>query len=123
MRADAGRGAPPQMRRIATTPRHDAIAVGSTTRRGYARSMKRRGLCPKCEGSVIYVPRVAESHDGRPEPMRLVALAHDPSASVGDLEAGVCRECGFVELYVKNPEAIPLDGETAWLLARDTPYR
>lgn len=121
MRADASRGAPPQMRHFAPTPRHDEVR--RWLERRYAPGMKRRGLCPKCEGSVIYVPRVAESHDGRPEPMRLVALAHDPSASVGDLEAGVCRECGFVELYVKNPEAIPLDGETAWLLARDTPYR
>lgn len=85
--------------------------------------MKRRGVCPKCEGSVIYVPRIAETHGDRMTPMRLVALAHDPGASVGDLEAGVCRVCGFVELYVKNPDAIPLDGETAWLLERDAPYR
>jgi len=30
--------------------------------------------------------------------------------TAGDLDAGVCRRCGYVELYCTDPEKIPIDG-------------
>jgi hypothetical protein len=32
------------------------------------------------------------------------------SERAGELEAGVCRSCGYTELYTKDPGAIPIDG-------------
>ncbi|MCB9616878.1 MAG: hypothetical protein H6722_30965 [Sandaracinus sp.] len=95
--------------------------------------MKRSGRCPKCDGSVIYVADVADHDDGHMKPMRIarhvdrqrmLGMNVDVTTSVGDLEAGVCRDCGYTEFYVKNPSDIPLDGKTAWLLERKgEPYR
>lgn len=94
--------------------------------------MKRSGRCPKCDGPVIYVAQVADEDEGGLRAMKLVrhvkrdrvlGVAVDVAEPVGELEAGVCRVCGYTELYVKNPEEIPLDGRTAWIIERKDPYR
>ncbi len=84
--------------------------------------MNRTGRCPKCDSKrLLYVSQVADSHDhaavGGFQQARLAYVPEPGPLGIGvigrgfgALEAGVCRACGFVELYVKDPESIPVDG-------------
>jgi len=78
--------------------------------------------CPKCNHNhLLYIPEVAdvsEGHQVRPmavarteTKVSVFGLAGTTSGSVGELEAGVCRRCGYTELYTKEPESIPIDGD------------
>ena len=40
----------------------------------------------------------------------LFGMAMTQSESSGELEAGVCRKCGYTEFYTKDPASIIVDG-------------
>lgn len=40
----------------------------------------------------------------------VLGVALTSSSSAGELEAGVCRRCGYTELYTKNAADIIIDG-------------
>jgi len=56
---------------------------------------------------------------GKYEPWRIARQAY-PDASwtttevqaAGLVQAYVCRECGYTELYTQDPKSIPVDGDT-----------
>lgn len=80
--------------------------------------MKQTLRCPKCgHNRILYIAQVADSDgEGDDQPMRVALVSrHGPVGDVlrgtGELEAGVCRACGYTELYVKDPGAIPIDGQ------------
>jgi len=54
---------------------------------------------------------------GKYDPPSLASLAQAHSLAgtvlglpIGAIEAAVCRNCGYMELYVKDPNTIPVDG-------------
>lgn len=94
--------------------------------------------CPKCRHNrILHITQVADRTGDdseqtgfhRPEdqspqvfaksyPWRLARIPNPKRGFLGPevllagfVEAYVCRQCGFVELYVKDPESIPTDGE------------
>jgi predicted nucleic-acid-binding Zn-ribbon protein len=77
--------------------------------------MKTTARCPKCHHNhILNVTYVADrGRDGEDQPAKL-ALRLDLTTrrieGVGDLQAAVCKQCGYTELYVKSPAAIPVDG-------------
>ncbi|UJR83221.1 hypothetical protein [Sandaracinus amylolyticus] len=83
--------------------------------------MKRTHRCPKCGyGRILHIATVADRAgdltSGASTPMKLAHMTEQllgvfvRSHSAGELEAGVCRRCGYTELYVKDPGSIPIDG-------------
>lgn len=85
--------------------------------------MKRTHTCPKCgHGHILYIAQIADrvgdsGHHSKPmslahfeSAVRVLGLTATQSGNAGELEAGVCRGCGFVEFYVKDPAQIPIDG-------------
>lgn len=38
-------------------------------------------------------------------------LSNKALGRAGHVEAAVCKQCGFTELYTQDPSAIPIDGE------------
>ncbi|MBA3460001.1 MAG: hypothetical protein H0T46_08570 [Deltaproteobacteria bacterium] len=84
--------------------------------------MRKTGICPKCNHDhTLLVDRLADTgdYDTVIRDMHL-AIVHKGEGWFGDeklgragqLSAVVCRACGFTELYVKDPERIPADGNT-----------
>ena len=81
--------------------------------------MKQSLRCPKCgHNRIIYISEVADQRDHGTA--SVAHLARVPStqimglqtfSSAGELEAGVCRSCGYTEFYVKDPGSIPVDGQ------------
>lgn len=75
--------------------------------------MKRTKRCPKCDGqSLLFLREVADATGGFGgfTAWRLVQSA-DGRSACGYVQALVCRGCGFTELYVYDPESIPVDGD------------
>lgn len=87
--------------------------------------MKQTMRCPKCGfNRILYIAKVADHRGGGPgggiEPAKLalaevelgaiLGMRATQSKTYGELEAGVCRRCGYVEYYVKDPASIPIDG-------------
>jgi len=87
--------------------------------------MKYSMRCPKCSHNhILYVALVADHRGGGAgggtSPAKLAYTARElanplglrvvQTESFGELEAGVCRRCGYVEYYVKDPASIPIDG-------------
>ncbi|MEZ4222776.1 MAG: hypothetical protein R3B13_17680 [Polyangiaceae bacterium] len=101
--------------------------------------MKTSHRCPKCLfDRILYIACVADrygesSANTGSVPMRIahytkqlgsvLGLAMTTSESAGELEAGVCRRCGYTEFYTKNPEDIVIDGKYVRELVADQPYR
>lgn len=102
--------------------------------------MKTTGRCPKCDhGRILYVACVADrygqhSTSDSTVPMRIAHYRQEhakflgfpitSSASSGELEAGVCRQCGYTEFYTKNPQHIVIDGKyVRELVAPEPGYR
>jgi predicted nucleic-acid-binding Zn-ribbon protein len=75
--------------------------------------MKRTLRCPKCgHNRMLYVTHVAEQAQTCANPYTAAVLACTGGGyAAGELEAGVCRACGYTEFYVKDPNAIPVDGQ------------
>jgi predicted nucleic-acid-binding Zn-ribbon protein len=81
--------------------------------------MKRSHVCPKCGGqSLLHVQRAMNSHQYNAASVIRLALRGTAIAGAvlglepGALDALVCRACGYMELYVREPETITADGET-----------
>jgi predicted nucleic-acid-binding Zn-ribbon protein len=88
--------------------------------------MKRTHRCPKCNhGRILYIATVADrygdhTHSDASTPMKiahyqkeagsLLGMAITTTERAGTLEAGVCRQCGYTELYTKDPQHIVVDG-------------
>jgi len=108
--------------------------------------------CPKCEHNhILFLTQVADrvgeygdvlEKDASPgEPVTRsskawhIARVETPEdqkswwtigvATVGVVQAYVCRKCGYTELYTLDPENIPVDGKIVQeLIGPDTgPYR
>ena len=77
--------------------------------------MKKTIRCPKCDHThILNIAYVADqTKEGTEQPAKL-ALRFDMTKrkieGAGDLEARVCQQCGYTELYVRNPASIPVDG-------------
>lgn len=75
--------------------------------------MKQTLRCPKCGlNRILYVARVPDAHDSYQNygPLFVAQVGGGRGEVAGELEAGVCRACGYTEFYVKDPNAIPVDG-------------
>lgn len=76
--------------------------------------MKTTSICPKCgHNHILHIAYVADrARDGEDQPAKL-ALRLDLTTrrieGTGDLEATVCKQCGYTEFYVKSPASIPVD--------------
>ncbi len=92
-------------------------------------------VCPKCKyNRILYVAQVADHREYASFPAK-VAIARTGTGLLGgvktqgegELSACVCRQCGYTELYTKDPQAIPIDGEFVRELVGpapgETPYR
>jgi predicted nucleic-acid-binding Zn-ribbon protein len=82
--------------------------------------VRQRHICPKCSHrEVVYVPRIVDRAGGATHPLALWVgvrrrthqgreqLEYD--APFGQLEAFVCRGCGYTELYVADVERLKLE--------------
>jgi hypothetical protein len=100
--------------------------------------MKSSQRCPKCQHDrILYIACVAdrygEASAPRTGPMRiahyqksagdLFGIPLSRSESAGELEAGVCRNCGYTEFYTKNPGDIIVDGTYVYEVAPRDAYR
>jgi predicted nucleic-acid-binding Zn-ribbon protein len=88
--------------------------------------MKTTHRCPKCQHDrILYIACVADrygdhSSTDQSAPMKiahyqrslgtLLGMALSRSESAGEVEAGVCRSCGYTEFYTKDPGNIIVDG-------------
>lgn len=88
--------------------------------------MKTSHRCPKCQcGRILYIATVADRYgehlnQDASVPMkiahytkdagRLFGMAVSRTERAGELEAGVCPQCGYTELYTKDPGNIIVDG-------------
>lgn len=85
--------------------------------------MKQTLRCPKCGHSqILHVTEVADQMQRAANPYVRALLAHiGGGLAAGELEAAVCVACGYAELYVKDPRAIPIDGRYVRVLGRAKP--
>lgn len=86
--------------------------------------MKSSHRCPKCNHDrILHIVHVADrsgENVNHSVPMRVAhyrkalgqvfGMAVSTTETAGELEAGVCRACGYTELYTKNPQDIVIDG-------------
>lgn len=86
--------------------------------------MKSDKTCARCGSSkIIPRARAVDGDHGSTVGSLHVAVARDPDAIFFkgeeriDTYARVCGECGFVELFAKDPHAL----YEAYLIARSTP--
>ena len=85
--------------------------------------MKTTRQCPKCKSlKVGYLEAIADHIDtARTQPQHLGAVAHKVNWAmsrvqpVGQLEAYVCAECGFLESYVQAASEVPFDKLPGWV--------
>jgi predicted nucleic-acid-binding Zn-ribbon protein len=82
--------------------------------------MKNAKKCPKCgHGRILHLGQVPDAgHLDRVQPMHIATvvtgktfMGDDKLGSAGSLSACVCRACGYTELYVDQPAALPVDGK------------
>ncbi len=90
--------------------------------------MKQTATCPKCSGKhILHVRAVADSSSARPQTVgedapsaarlalrvaqqkALITGTYDAAVAEGQLEAFVCRACGYVEQHVAVNE-LTVDG-------------
>jgi predicted nucleic-acid-binding Zn-ribbon protein len=81
--------------------------------------MKQSRRCPKCGGEhLLHVLRALNSQKYNATSVIGLAMRGTALAGAvlglepGALEAMVCKGCGFLELYVREPDAIVADGQT-----------
>lgn len=76
-------------------------------------------MCPRCDHNriliIAQVPEVAGTGTTIPMTIATVVtgktfMGDDKHGRSGELSAAVCRSCGYTELYVIDPAAIPVDG-------------
>ena len=73
--------------------------------------MRATHACPKCKNQVVlFLPQIADRDDDdnvRPLSAHVVHYAWKDDVEVGKLQAYVCAECGYTELYTKEARQIP----------------
>ena len=73
--------------------------------------MRTSHTCPKCKHeAVLYLPQIADrddDHTVRPLTAHVVEFDWREDIEVGRLQAYVCMECGFTELYTNEVPKIP----------------
>jgi predicted nucleic-acid-binding Zn-ribbon protein len=93
----------------------------------------RQGSCPKCNHNhVLHVAQVADYTDVGLWPLN-IAIVPDPKVgwlgptrtAMGEVQAYVCRRCGFTELYTRDAGSIPVDGKAVKEIVgpEPAPYR
>jgi hypothetical protein len=101
--------------------------------------MRRTHTCPKCQcDRILHLARIDQQVDpyGRiepwhiarvPQPIEGFPLPGGEPVVAGQIQAYICRACGFTELYTRDPEGIPVDGTLVRELVggsdRSGPYR
>ena len=76
-------------------------------RRRVERTMKNDLACPACSGQEIaHVFHVLDQDDGARKAKALVQPSIWSSKTEGKLEAFICRGCGLVEWYAKDPREL-----------------
>jgi hypothetical protein len=69
--------------------------------------------CPKCgHDEILHVPQIADRDDDmrvRPLVVHVEHFDWKDDNEMGKLEAYVCRECGYTELYTHGVKRLPLD--------------
>ena len=79
--------------------------------------MKQTMRCPKCQHNrLLHIPSAMTSGKYAPEALGSLAERHSLAGTVlglpiGSIEAAICRNCGYMELYAKDPGSIPIDGQ------------
>jgi predicted nucleic-acid-binding Zn-ribbon protein len=72
--------------------------------------MKKTQTCPKCHSIQLGYLEDARAHSvGVMERNQLEGPDAARVGWVGGFEAYVCLSCGFYELYVKEPSAVPFE--------------
>jgi hypothetical protein len=104
--------------------------------------MKKTLRCPKCDhnrllhirnpfpvlvrsdvGMSSATPALAQTAPTRTPSVLPDWLNTAKPRVAGDVDAAMCRSCGYLELYCMNPESIPVDGEYVVELVGPTGYR
>ncbi|MFT3691538.1 MAG: hypothetical protein QM831_00240 [Kofleriaceae bacterium] len=97
--------------------------------------MRESHICPKCNHNhILFVAQVADQgdHFAAPAMIAMVPVGkmlfsdRDRTSYAGLLCAFVCRQCGYCEHYVRDPQDIPIDGRyVSELVGPETegPYR
>jgi predicted nucleic-acid-binding Zn-ribbon protein len=69
--------------------------------------------CPKCNhGEILFIPQIADRDDAdkiRPLVAHVVEYGWRDDAEFGQIQAYICRGCGFTELYTKDAKALPVE--------------
>lgn len=81
--------------------------------------MKSKHVCPKCDhNKILYVPIVVDRsgqgnfvHAMKVAPVKKEGFLLEYLGSEGNLEAYICKGCGYTEFFTRNVEEIPVDGE------------
>ena len=75
--------------------------------------MRTTHTCPKCHAQeVLFLPQIADRDDDnsvRPLVAHVVHYDWKDDVEVGKIQAYVCRDCGYTELYTENASALPVD--------------
>jgi predicted nucleic-acid-binding Zn-ribbon protein len=75
--------------------------------------MRETHRCPKCKhGEVLFVPQLADRDDRdiiRPLVLHVQEFDWKADLEYGKLQAYVCRQCGFTELYTSDAASIPVN--------------
>lgn len=73
--------------------------------------MRASHVCPKCKHrEVLFIPHIADRDDrDNVRPLVLHVQHHDwKDDELGQLQAYVCRGCGYTELYTGHADALPV---------------
>jgi predicted nucleic-acid-binding Zn-ribbon protein len=83
--------------------------------------MRDKLVCPRCgHNHILLISEIPDSTECGLDPNSLkIAFVAVPKKFLssqtveraGQLEAAVCRQCGYTELYTRDPQAIPIDGK------------
>lgn len=69
--------------------------------------------CPKCNNDeVLFVPQLADRDDKlhiKPLMVHVVEFDWRHDMEFGQIQAYICRGCGFTELYTSGAEKLPVD--------------
>jgi predicted nucleic-acid-binding Zn-ribbon protein len=74
--------------------------------------MRKAQACPKCGHlEILFVPRIADRDDrDTVRPLSLHVKHRDwKDDEIGEIQAYVCRGCGYTELYTAHADTIPFD--------------
>jgi predicted nucleic-acid-binding Zn-ribbon protein len=75
--------------------------------------MRNSNVCPKCgHREILFVPRIADRDDKdnvRPLVLHVQHYDWKDDTEIGRIQAHVCRDCGYTELYTARAKELPVD--------------